>query len=51
MTLAQCSGRSLELSVPADLKWSTWTKFDDCDVDPDGHRDFQGWLGKGMGPR
>jgi hypothetical protein len=49
--LAGYSGRYLEWSVPADLKSSTWTDFDDCDVDSDGHHDFNSWLGNGMGNR
>ena len=36
VTLAGYKGRYLELSVPADLKSSTWTNFDACDVDADG---------------
>ena len=51
VTLAGYKGQYLELSVPADLKSSTWTNFDDCDVDSDGAHDFQGWLGNGMGNR
>jgi hypothetical protein len=51
VTLAGYSGRYLEWSVPADMKSSTWTNFDDCDADTGGSRDFQGWLGNGMGNR
>lgn len=51
VTLAGYSGRYLELSVPADLKSSTWTDFDTCDVDSGGHRDYNAWLGNGMGNR
>jgi hypothetical protein len=51
VTLAGYAGRYLELSVPADMISTKWTEFDDCDVDADGERDFQGWLGKGMGNR
>jgi hypothetical protein len=51
VTLAGYKGQYLELSVPADLRSSTWTNFDDCDVDADGAHDFQGWLGNGMGNR
>jgi hypothetical protein len=51
VTLAGSKGRYLELSVPADLKSSTWTNFDACDVDESGSHDFQGWLGNGMGNR
>jgi hypothetical protein len=51
VTLAGYKGQYLELSVPADLKSSTWTNFDVCDVDDSGHHDFQGWLGNGMGNR
>ena len=51
VTLAGYAGRYLELSVPADMRSSAWTSFDDCDVQPDGARDFQGWLGNGMGNR
>lgn len=51
VTLAGYQGRYLELSVPADQKSSTWTDFDACDVDAEGHRDFQGWLGRKGGNR
>jgi len=51
VTLAGYKGQYLELSVPADLKSSTWTNFDACDVDEGGSHDFQGWLGNGMGNR
>jgi hypothetical protein len=51
VTLAGYKGQYLKLSVPADLKSSTWTNFDACDVDEDGSHDFQGWLGNGMGNR
>ncbi len=51
VTLAGYKGQYLELSVPADLKSSTWTNFDDCDADAGGSHDFQGWLGNGMGNR
>jgi hypothetical protein len=51
VTLAGYSGQYLELSVPADLKSSTWTNFDACDVDSDGYRDYNAWLGNGMGNR
>jgi hypothetical protein len=50
-TLAGYKGQYLELSVPADLKSSTWTNFDACDADEGGSHDFQGWLGNGMGNR
>lgn len=51
-TLAGYSGRSLELSVPADMMSSRRSQFDACDLEADGvHRDFQGWLGNGMGNR
>lgn len=45
------AGKYLERSVPADIKSSTWTDFDACDRDSDGHRDFLSWLGKGEGDR
>ena len=51
VTLAGYAGRYLEWSVPTDLKSSTWTDFDACDAGSDGHRNFQGWLGNGMGNR
>jgi len=51
VTLAGYKGQYLELSVPADLKSSTWTNFDACDADKGGSHDFQGWLGNGMGNR
>ena len=51
VTLAGYTGRYLELSVPANMKSSTWTSFDACDRDRDGFRDFQGWLGKTFGNR
>jgi hypothetical protein len=53
VTLAGYSGQYLEWSVPADLKSSTWTDFDACDVDPSDvvHRNFNSWLGNGMGNR
>ena len=52
MTLAGYAGKYLEWSVPADLKSSSWTSFDACDLDaPGGYRDFLSWLGNGMGDR
>jgi ribosomal protein S16 len=53
VTLAGYSGQYLEWSVPADLKSSTWTDFDACDIDPSDvvHRNFNSWLGNGMGNR
>ncbi|HEY6057529.1 MAG TPA: hypothetical protein VIV06_05815 [Candidatus Limnocylindrales bacterium] len=51
VTLAGYKGQYLALSVPADLKSSTWTNFDACDADASGSHDFQGWLGNGMGNR
>jgi hypothetical protein len=52
VTLAGYAGKYLEWSVPADLKSSSWTSFDACDLDSDGvHRDFLSWLGNGMGDR
>ena len=51
VTLAGYKGRYLEVSVPADLKSSTPGEFDACDTDSGGYRDFQGWLGNGMGNR
>jgi len=51
VTLAGYEGRYLEWSVPTNLKSSTWTDFDVCDVDDSGHHDFQGWIGNGMGNR
>lgn len=53
VTIAGYSGQYLEWSVPADLKSSTWTDFDACDIDPSDpvHRNFNSWLGNGMGNR
>ena len=51
VTLAGYKGRYLEWSVPADIKSSAPSEFDACDVDREGHHDFQGWLGNGMGNR
>jgi len=48
VTLDGYAGKYLELSVPADMKSSTWTDFDACDIAADGtDRDFAGWLGNG----
>jgi hypothetical protein len=50
--LAGYAGKYLKWSVPADLKSSSWTSFDACDLDaPGGYRDFLSWLGNGMGDR
>ena len=52
VTLAGYAGKYLEWSVPADMKSSSWTSFDACDLDSDGvHHDFLSWLGNGMGYR
>jgi hypothetical protein len=52
VTLAGYAGKYLEWSVPADMKSSSWTSFDACDLDSDGvHRDFLSWLGNGEGDR
>ena len=52
VTLARYAGKYLEWSVPADLKSSTWTDFDACDIEPsNGHHNFVSWLGNGMGER
>ncbi|MFI5052878.1 MAG: hypothetical protein ACHQDE_00835 [Acidimicrobiia bacterium] len=51
VTLAGHSGKYLEWSVPADIKSSTWTEFDACDVTEDGDHNFESWLGNGMGNR
>jgi hypothetical protein len=52
VTLAGSQGTYLELSVPADLKSSTWTDFDACDLEPsNGHHDFRSWIGNGLGTR
>jgi hypothetical protein len=52
VTLAGHAGKYLEWSVPADMKSSSWTSFDACDLDSDGvHRDFLSWLGNGTGDR
>jgi hypothetical protein len=48
VTLDGYAGKYLELSVPTDMKSSTWTDFDACDIAADGtDRDFAGWLGNG----
>ena len=49
--LAGYHGRYLEVGVPVDIKSSTPGEFDACDIDSDGYRDFQGWLGHGKGNR
>jgi hypothetical protein len=52
VTLAGYAGKYLEWSVPADMKSSSWTSFDACDLDSDGvNRDFLSWLGNGTGDR
>ncbi len=51
VTLAGYTGKYLEWSVPTDMKSSSWTSFDGCDVDSNGYRDFQSWLGNGTGDR
>lgn len=51
VTLATYTGRYLEWSVPADMKSSAPSEFDACDLDSEGHRDFNSWLGNGMGNR
>ena len=51
VTLAGYHGRYLELSVPDDIRMSKPGEFDACDLDSGGYRDFQGWLGNGMGNR
>ena len=51
VTLSGVSGKYLEWSVPANLKSSTWTQFDACDIDSDGNRDFLSWLSSGGGQR
>jgi hypothetical protein len=49
VTLAGYTGKYLEWSVPADMKSSTWTEFDACDLSYDGaDRDFVNWFGKGL---
>jgi hypothetical protein len=51
-TLAGYEGKYLEWSVPADMKSSTYTDFDACDLAANGvDRDFASWLGNGMGER
>jgi hypothetical protein len=45
------SGMYLEWSVPTDLRSSSFSNFDDCDLDSDGYNDFNSWLGNGMGNR
>jgi hypothetical protein len=48
VTLAGYAGKYLEWSVPADMKSSTWTDFDACDIFSNGtHRDFVSWFAKG----
>ena len=52
VTLAGSKGTYLEQSVPADLKSSTWTDFDACDIESsNGHHDFRSWIGTGNGTR
>jgi hypothetical protein len=52
VTLAGYTGKYLEWSVPADLKSSSWTSFDACDLDSDGFdHDFLSWLGESGGDR
>jgi hypothetical protein len=52
VTLAGYAGKYLEWSVPADLKSSTWTDFDACDLDSNGiDHDFLSWLGNRAGDR
>ena len=51
VTLAGFAGKYLEWSVPADIKSSSWTEFDACDVTEDGDHNFESWLGNGMGNR
>jgi hypothetical protein len=51
VTLAGYAGKYLEWSVPADMKSSSWTSFDACDLQSNGYRDFQSWLGNGTGER
>ena len=44
-TFAGYAGKFLEWSVPADMKSSTWTDFDTCDLASNGvDRDFANWL-------
>ncbi len=46
-TLGGYAGKYLEWSVPADMKSSTWTDFDTCDLGSDGvDRDFVSWFAK-----
>jgi hypothetical protein len=47
VSLAGYMGKYLEWSVPADLKSSSWTNFDACDLQSDGYHDFLSWLGAG----
>jgi hypothetical protein len=48
VTLAGYVGEYLQWSVPADLKSSTWTDFDACDLSSDGvDRDFVSWFANG----
>ncbi len=51
VTLAGYTGKYLEWSVPTDMKSSSWTNFDACDLQSNGYRDFQSWLGNGTGER
>jgi hypothetical protein len=52
VTLAGYAGKYIEWSVPADLKSSTYTDFDACDLATNGvDRDFASWLGTGGGER
>jgi hypothetical protein len=51
VALAGYKGKYLELSVPADMKSTTWTDFDGCDTDDAGNATFFSWLGNGLGSR
>jgi hypothetical protein len=51
VSLAGYAGKYLELSVPTDMKSSTWSDFDGCDPDDAGNATFFSWLGNGLGSR
>ena len=47
VTLAGYQGKYLEWSVPADMKVTGDSDFSGCDVQSDGHRNFESWEGNG----
>ncbi len=47
VTIAGYQGKYLEWSVPADLRVTGDSDFSGCDVQSDGHRNFESWEGNG----